>query len=159
MTPKGFTHELPVPKSMHWLTPKHIIDRLGPFDLDPCAAPEPRPWPTAAHHIIEAEDGLNRTWFGMVWLNPPYGRQIGAWMERLCQHRHGIALVFARTDTQWFGHAATLSGALLFLAGRVQFHLPDGTVPGRSSAPSVLMAFGKTATQRLRACGLDGVCI
>jgi hypothetical protein len=33
-----------------WLTPPSILAALGPFDLDPCAAPEPRPWPTAAVH-------------------------------------------------------------------------------------------------------------
>lgn len=29
-------------KSDIWLTPPHILDALGPFDLDPCA-PDPRP--------------------------------------------------------------------------------------------------------------------
>ncbi len=30
-----------------WLTPKFIIDALGPFDLDPCACPNPRPFDCA----------------------------------------------------------------------------------------------------------------
>lgn len=32
-----------------WLTPPHILRRLGPFDLAPCA-PINRPWNTAEHH-------------------------------------------------------------------------------------------------------------
>lgn len=41
-----------------WLTPPSILTALDPFDLDPCAAPEPRPWPTADRHITRSEDGL-----------------------------------------------------------------------------------------------------
>jgi hypothetical protein len=25
-----------------WLTPPHVVDALGPFDLDPCASTDPR---------------------------------------------------------------------------------------------------------------------
>jgi hypothetical protein len=50
-----------------WLTPKFILDALGPFDLDPCAAPSPRPWPTALNHIELPEDGLKASWSGLVW--------------------------------------------------------------------------------------------
>lgn len=60
-----------------WITPKWIIDRLGTFDLDPCAC-EPQP------------------------CNPPYGRSLGIWLERMALHNNGIALVFARTDTRAF---------------------------------------------------------
>ena len=69
-----------------WLTPKHIIDALGKFDLDPCAAPLPRPWETASTSFIEADDGLSQEWFGRVWMNPPYGRDIGAWMKKMAEH-------------------------------------------------------------------------
>lgn len=67
MPSKGFTHEAPVKgQSDIWLTPRHIIEALGPFDLDPCAAPSPRPWPTAAVHydITQGEDGLMLPWGG-----------------------------------------------------------------------------------------------
>lgn len=35
-----------------WLTPKYIIDELGPFDLDPCAA-DSMPWPTAKRMVTK----------------------------------------------------------------------------------------------------------
>ena len=43
-----------------WLTPKWVMDALGVFDLDPCAAPHPRPWPTASMHYDYSQgmDGL-----------------------------------------------------------------------------------------------------
>jgi hypothetical protein len=47
-----------------WLTPVHILQALGPFDLDPCAAPSPRPWSTAKFHIELPEDGLAASWYG-----------------------------------------------------------------------------------------------
>jgi hypothetical protein len=56
------------------LTPRFVIDALGPFDLDPCP-PKERPWDTARRHFTEADDGLSRPWKGRVWLNPPYGPQ------------------------------------------------------------------------------------
>ena len=141
---------------MQWYTPRHIIDAIGPFDLDPCASPDPRPWPIAQTHLTEADDGLAHKWFGMVFMNPPYGREIGVWMERMAEHNHGVALVFARTDTSWFQRAAPRSSPLLFLAGRVQFVTPKGVANGRSPAPSVLMAYGSEAAQRLRHSGIAG---
>jgi hypothetical protein len=56
-----------------WLTPPEILSVLGRFDLDPCAAPPPRPWATANHHFDGFNyDGLKEPWLGRVWMNPPY---------------------------------------------------------------------------------------
>jgi hypothetical protein len=40
------SHQRTIGNSQNHITPKWIIDRLGPFDLDPCAA-DPRPWDCA----------------------------------------------------------------------------------------------------------------
>jgi hypothetical protein len=142
-----------------WLTPPEILAALGPFDLDPCAAPDPRPWPTAAQHIARPDDGLSADWSGCrVWLNPPYGPATGRWMGRLAHHGRGTALVFARTETSWFAQAVwgCASGAL-FLHGRIHFCRPDGSrAPDNSGAPSVLVAYGQVDARRLRDCRLDG---
>lgn len=43
----------PTTSTDDWYTPRWLIDTLGPFDLDPCAAPENvRPFPTAASMIF-----------------------------------------------------------------------------------------------------------
>jgi len=141
-----------------WLTPPHILDALGPFDLDPCAAPEPRPWPTAARHITKPDDGLAHDWQGRVWLNPPYSRQAVRWIERLADHGHGTALIFARTDTSWFVEQVwRRADALLFLSGRVFFHRADGSrATDNGGAPSVLIAYGEGDAERLASCGLAG---
>lgn len=84
-----------------WLTPPSILEALGDFDLDPCAAIH-RPWDTARHHYTAEDDGLSRPWFGRIWLNPPYGKELPVWLKRLAQHGDGISLVAARTETRWF---------------------------------------------------------
>lgn len=71
-----------------WLTPPHILKALGDFDLDPCASLN-RPWDTAKHHYTEEDDGLIQPWFGRVWCNPPYGREMNAFLERMVTHDRG----------------------------------------------------------------------
>ncbi len=144
--------------STTWLTPPWILERLGRFDLDPCAAPEPRPWPTADRHIALPSDGLAAAWSGRVWLNPPYSTQAALWLARMAEHDHGTVLIFARTDTRWFQESILARArGLLFLRGRVRFHLPTGEVGAdNGGAPSVLCAFGASDDAVLRSSGLGG---
>jgi hypothetical protein len=141
-----------------WLTPRAIIDALGPFDLDPCAAPDPKPWQTAhTHYTWPAQDGLILPWFGRVWLNPPYGRALGTWLQRLARHGRGTAFTFARTETKAFhDHVWNEADAILMLRGRVSFCYPDGR-PGRNGgAPSVAIAYGREDVERLLDSGIPG---
>jgi hypothetical protein len=140
-----------------WLTPPHIIEALGPFDLDPCAASEPRPWETARNNYAIEDDGLRQKWDGRIFLNPPYSR-MNIWLARLADHGRGAALIFARTETRTFQQEvwAKASG-LLFLAGRLHFHHPDGKrAAANSGAPSVLVAYGIADAQILRKSSLPG---
>jgi hypothetical protein len=142
-----------------WLTPPEILDALGPFNLDPCAAPEPRPWPTAhLHYWTPRHNGLLEPWSGRVWLNPPYSREAVRWLQRMAAHGNGIALTFARTETTWFfetvWHAAS---AILFLEGRLHFHQQNGRrAEANAGAPSVLVACGEVNAAVLEHCGLPG---
>jgi hypothetical protein len=141
-----------------WLTPPHITDALGVFDLDPCAAPEPRPWPTARRHIALPDDGLAADWSGArVWLNPPYADSVWVWLSKLATHR-GTALIFARTETAGFvAQVWAKAAAVLFLHGRLHFHHPDGRrALANSGAPSCLVAYGTTDAISLRHSGLAG---
>lgn len=146
-----------------WITPRWILDRVGPFELDPCAC-SPQPWPTADHMVTIDEDGLLCLWNGFVWCNPPYGRSLGIWLERMAIHNNGIALVFARTDTRAFhDHVWPVASSLLFLRGRVTFCLPSGEsapLGHNSGGPSVLIGYGSEAKRRLTLCqDLGALCI
>lgn len=141
-----------------WLTPRPILDALGPFDLDPCSAPDPSVWPTAARHYTLPVDGLTQPWCGRVWLNPPYGQQAWHWLAKLAAHGDGVALVFARTETAGFVREVWgKADGVLFLHGRLYFHRPDGArAAANSGAPSCLIAYGRANVESLAASGLDG---
>jgi len=138
-----------------WLTPLHIIEDLGPFDLDPCGHPG---WPTARRTITLPADGLAEPWSGRVWLNPPYGDEVWAWLAKLADHRQGTALVFARTETAGFVEQVwARATSVLFLHGRLHFHRPDGTrAKANAGAPSCLVAYGARDDERLRTSDLPG---
>lgn len=148
----------PVAGSHVWLTPPEVIHALGQFDLDPCAAPEPRPWPTATRHITLPDDGLMDEWSGRVWCNPPFGHHTAAWLERMARHGNGIALAFARTDTRMFQEWVwPYASGVLFVAGRPHFHLADGTrAEGNSGGPIALVAYGDNNMDALQASGIPG---
>jgi hypothetical protein len=138
-----------------WLTPPWLLARLGTFDLDPCApSGDRRPWDTARKHYCVEDNGLNQPWAGRVWLNPPYGREMSFWLKRLAAHGNGIALIFARTDTEaFFEQVWDRSDAVLFLRKRLFFHHVDGRMATTSAgAASVLIAYGAENVESLRAC-------
>lgn len=155
MTGMGGHHSASM-KRDEWLTPPYILEALGPFDLDPCA-PVKRPWPMAAKHFTIRDDGLKQVWHGRVWLNPPYGAKTETWLSRLRDHGDGIALIFARTETEAFFTQAWRADALLFLRGRLNFHFGNGTrSPRNAGAPSVLLAYGWRNAEALRTANLVG---
>lgn len=127
-------------ESAEWYTPRHIVAAvvaaLGAIDLDPCADPE-RTIPAGAH-FTEQDDGLAHPWYGRIYMNPPYGRPIGAWTERLAaEYRAGhvtaaVALVPARTETDWW---ATLDAEFICLVhGRLAFSGHETSAPFPSAA-------------------------
>lgn len=143
-----------------WLTPPSVLAELGPFDLDPCAAPSPRPWPSADRHLELPTDGLAADWGeDKVWCNPPYGAETWAWLAKLAAHPGGgIALIFARTETSGFVREVWgKATGILFLHGRLHFHHADGRrALSNSGAPSCLVAYGDWAAERLQTSALDG---
>ncbi len=149
------SHQKCVGDSQNWITPKFIIDALGPFDLDPCAA-DPRPWDCAI--VNWSEGGLDLGWSGCVWLNPPFDRyEVGKWVSKLAEHGNGIALLHARTEAEWFRPVWHKASAMLFLFDRLHFHYPDGSrAKANSGAPVCLVAFGKICFNRLRKSDLKG---
>ena len=132
--------------SPEWYTPKHIVERVARtmdgIDLDPCSNSHDDPNVPALRHFTIDDDGLSRDWSGRVYMNPPYGREIVAWVEKLvAEHQSGrvteaVALVPARTDTAWF---RTLDAEYFcFVAGRLTFSEHESAAP----FPSVAVYLG-----------------
>lgn len=68
--------------SDNWATPQDLFNSLNDvfkFDLDAAASKDNA---KCLHYFTAAENGLAQSWHGNVWLNPPYGREIGAWVKK-----------------------------------------------------------------------------
>ena len=155
----GFGHETPYEgETNDWITPEWIIAAFNEdgddyyFDLDPCASLT-QPWKCAKEQFTITNDGLIRAWpkGANVFLNPPYGPHTQKWVQRLAGHGNGIALIFARVETQlWQDFIFPTAHGFLFPRKRIQFCRPDGTTPKSSSgAPSALIAWGNNNRGKL----------
>lgn len=170
-------HQSAAAVTVDWMTPPWLLQAVGgaaSFDLDPCTAVN-RPWDTAQRHFTQEDDGLKQEWTGRVWLNPPYSTSvIGRFMSRLVAHGSGMALIFARTETESFHENVwRAADAVLFLEGRLHFHVAEDTTffqkgkdpifvkrgdptPTNAGAPSVLIAYGEQDTDMLAEAQLPG---
>lgn len=144
-------------KSDEWLTPLELIKKLGEFDLDPCCPISP-PWTLASVNYNKNDDGLSKDWFGRVWLNPPYGPHEIKWIKKLADHGNGLALIFARTETEkFFSQVWDRADAILFIKGRLYFYDINGDkAKANSGAPSCLVAYGENNAKCLETCGISG---
>jgi len=123
-----------------WETPQATFDALNNefgFTLDVCASEQ-----MAKCLRYYSEGSLSRTWTGICWMNPPYGREIGKWIEKAYNSaREGatvVCLLPSRTDTRWW-HDYCMKGEIRFLRGRLKF----GNAKHGAPFPSVVVIFRK----------------
>lgn len=138
----------PRPKySDEFYTPPKFVTSFGEFDLDPCAGP-------MRHAKTNWKNrGLEREWFGRVWLNPPYS-DIYAWLEKFAQHGNGMCLLNARCETGWFQRLAAISDGIFFPRHRIQF-----LSGGRPPVGSVLFALGRSNMAALKCSDIPGIVV
>jgi phage N-6-adenine-methyltransferase len=109
-----------------WATPlsffRTVEHEFGAFDLDPCANAENA---KAPKFFTREQNGLAQEWAGKVWMNPPYGREIGKWMDKARQSAElgalVVCLVPARTDTAWWHESVEGKAEVRFIRGRLKF--------------------------------------
>ena len=124
-----------------WETPQDFFDKLNEefhFDLDVCALPENA---KCEKYFTPEQDGLSEEWHGTCWMNPPYGRKIGAWVQKAYEtsvHAGGtvVCLLPARTDTAWW-HDYVMKGEVRFIRGRLKFGGSKNSAP----FPSAVVVF------------------
>jgi phage N-6-adenine-methyltransferase len=129
--------------SSEWATPQLLFDELdhifGGFTLDPCATNANA---KCSRFFTRADDGLLKPWTGKVFMNPPYGREIGKWVkkawEESLQGTLVVCLLPARVDTRWW-HEFARKGHVHFLRGRLKF----GSARNSAPFPSAIVTFGK----------------
>lgn len=144
-------------ESNEWITPPSLVKCLDRFDLDPCHSlhqDNPKNKAIYGRHAMHVftikDDGLSKKWFGRVWLNPPYGRSIAPFMEKMVIHGNGIALIPARTDTIWFQNLVfNRASAILFLRGRIKFFGQEGYAGYTATFPSCLVSYDNNPCRQI----------
>ena len=99
-----------------WNTPLDLYNFLNAefnFELDPCPAEG-------------INNGLLIPWNKTTYINPPYGRGIGKWVEKGYESSlNGFTMVMllpARTDTQWWHDYCMKASEIRFIRGRLHFN-------------------------------------
>jgi len=124
-----------------WSTPQDFFDKLDAefhFTCDVCALPENA---KCARYYTPTDDGLTQRWSGVCWMNPPYGKVIGKWMQKAYESSITggatvVCLVPARTDTAWW-HDYAMRGEIRFIRGRLKFGSSKNSAP----FPSAVVIF------------------
>ena len=115
-----------------WCTPQDFFDRLNSefdFTLDPCATEKSA---KCKKFFTAVEDGLKQDWGGYsVFVNPPYGRQIGKWVKKCYEEGKKpttkvVMLIPSRTDTRYFHDYILGKAEIRFIKGRLTFWDMDG---------------------------------
>jgi hypothetical protein len=83
-------------KNMCWCTPQDFFDRLNAefgFVLDPAATDKTA---KCSLYYTPETDGLSQSWDrgGAVFCNPPYGREIGKWVQKAFEEARGVSDCF-----------------------------------------------------------------
>lgn len=121
-----------------WSTPQDLFekyDAIYHFETDVCALPENA---KCKRFFTPEMDGLKQEWTGVCWCNPPYGRQIGKWVEKAVKSFATVVMLLpARTDTKWFHEWCLPYGKIEFLRGRLKFGGCDNPAP----FPSMIVIF------------------
>ena len=119
--------------SVDWPTPKatyDILDAEFHFRDDPC--------PLGGKGMT---DGLAREWVSPVYVNPPYGRECGKWVQRGYEESQRgktvVMLLPGRTDTAWFHDYVLQASEIRFIRGRLKF----GESVGNAPFPSMVVVF------------------
>ncbi len=131
-----------------WYTPADIIERaraaLGGIDLDPASSEIAQQTVQATRYYTKETNGLAQPWAGRVWMNPPYDRSIGQFIDKLLSSpvvSEALVLTNNATETEWFQKLAARSACLCLLSSRVAFLDVDGT-PGSPTQGQVLFYVG-----------------
>ena len=138
-------------KRNDWATPWALFRKLDEefnFALDAAASS----YNTKCEDFLSS-GSLEVSWFdrlveskrdpkeSAIWLNPPYGREIGKWIEKAyLESVKGctvVCFVFVRSDTKWWHDWAMKASEIRFVPGRVRFEGAENSAP----APSCVLVF------------------
>ena len=111
-----------------WGTPTDVFKRLDEkfhFDVDVCADETNH---KCEVYFNEEQDGLKQDWtkYNSVYMNPPYGRHMYAWMEKIYKtSREGggtcVCCIPCRTDAKWM-YFVMMASEVWLIKGRLHYN-------------------------------------
>ena len=113
-------------KSNEWETPRSLFKDLDDefnFTIDVCATKDNT---KCERFYNKQSNGLAQSWENEIaFMNPPYGREIGTWIEKAYRESLNgaivVCLIPARTDTRYWHDYIFPNAEVRFLKGRVKF--------------------------------------
>ena len=148
MEEKGFYSKDIIKTSLKddWETPQKLFEELNEkylFTLDPCATPDNA---KCENYLTREDNGLTLDWGGnVVFMNPPYGRDIKLWIRKAYQESKKdclvVCLIPARTDTSYWHDYIFPYAGIEFLRGRLKFEV-NGIAKDPAPFPSAIVVFG-----------------
>ena len=98
-------------KNMCWCTPQDFFDKLNAefgFVLDPAATDKTA---KCSLYYTPETDGLSQSWDrgGAVFCNPPYGREIGKWVQKAFEEARGGIRLFCLSQRGRTRHIFTIT--------------------------------------------------
>lgn len=143
-----------------YYTPEPVFTALGiiTFDMDVAAPEDPKSAFVPAIEYLSRQ-GLETSWNGFVWCNPPYGTRGSKmpWIEKMIRHGNGLLLSPDRSNADWWQVAGKGCTGMLTAYDKIKFVGPYG-VPHRNKdggpalAPGTgnsIFAFGEIALEHL----------
>lgn len=144
-------------KTTDWYTPPYILDLVRnvfhpkAIELDPCSCAMADSFVNAKKYYTKEENALQQDWVAKtVFLNPPYGKQVGEFIKHLIFSLEmktvdeAILLINSNTSTGYWQHAYKHSTAISFPDHRIAFIDEYGNVQKSPRYSNSIFYFGKS---------------
>ena len=136
---------------MTWETPQWLFNKLDKefnFTLDVCALPETA---KCKNYYTPQIDGLKQDWEDNIcWMNPPYGREVGVWIEKAYKESLKgaiiVCLIPSRTDTKYWHDYCMKANEIRFVKGRLKF----GDSKNPAPFPSAIVIFNGEQNSKIK---------
>lgn len=136
---------------VEYYTPQKIIDAarnvMGSITLDPSSSKIANKGVKAEHIFTQEVNGLSQKWFGKVWMNHPFGRNLNQlWIDKIESEydigniTEACCITYACTSEKWF--QPLLKRPQCFLSPRTNYILPNGTIKRGVTKGSVVTYYG-----------------
>jgi phage N-6-adenine-methyltransferase len=139
-----------------WYTPLKFIKSarlvMGSITLDPASSNEANEIVKAETIYTKEDDGLTKSWFGNVWLNPPYSQPLishfsNKLIDELSNINQACVLTNNATETEWYQRMLERCDAVCFIKGRIKFLDLDGDATGAPLQGQSIMYFGESINE------------